>query len=249
MSLEFLSPHPDGEPAPGAPEAASPVEPWLSEAGARFEHRHGWRVAVDFGAPAEELEACRRGVGIGDRSALGKFELQGRPRILESVLEGVLAEGPPGAGETARLDDALLWASSPDRALAICEPAATPRIRELLEGAAASPRCGLVEVTAGFAAFELRGPRSGELLERLTAIDVRPDALPPGGVRAGAVAEVPAVLLRPEPGAFLVVVSAPEAPDAWEIALDVGAPLGLRPVGEAARVGAQPRVEGAPAHA
>ena len=69
------------------------------------------------------------------------------------------------------------------------------------------------------------------MLERLTAIDVRDAALPVGAVRAGAVAEVAATLLRPAVEAFLILVATQQAPDAWEIVIDAGEPLGARPVG------------------
>jgi glycine cleavage system aminomethyltransferase T len=217
VKLEFLTPSPDVS-------AASPIEPWLRAAGARFEAREGWRVAVSVGDPTSEQAACRSGVGIADRSALGKLELQGRPERLAALLE------------SAQLEEALHWRSSPDRALAVCEPGAAPRLRALLGNACEqSGDCGLVDLTAAYAAFELRGPLTRSLLERLSAIDVRPDSLPPGGVRAGMVARVPATLVCLEWQAFLVLVGAPEAPDAWEIALDEGEPLGLRAVGEEAR--------------
>jgi heterotetrameric sarcosine oxidase gamma subunit len=241
MTLGFLSPTPDGE---GGPAAESPLEPRLTEAGARFADRDGWRVATSFASEAAEHEALRVGAGIVDRSALGKLELQGAPAALDSLLASVVPGGPPESGTTAELDGATLWLPSPDRALAICEPAAVAGVRDLLESVCgASPRCGLVELTAGFAAIELRGPRAGALLERLTAIDVRDAALPVGGVRAGAIAEVAATLLRPADEAFLFLVAAQQAADAWEIVIDAGAPLGARPVGSEALARIERRTE------
>jgi len=254
MTLEFLSPTPDGEPPAEAPLAASPLQAQVEAAGASFEAREGWRVPAGFGSPEEELRACREGVAIADRSALGKLELQGRPLALAAMLQGLLGGGPPPLGTTAQLgalpelegDAALdgaaappwapVWLSSPDRALALCEPGETPRLRAVLQAAAGgSPDRGVVELTAGMAAFELRGPLARELLARLSAIDLRAERLPAGEVRAGLVAEVPATVLCVEPDALLVLVAAPEAPDAWEIAIDAGRPLGLRPVGERTR--------------
>ena len=249
MTLGFLSPVPD-RPVPDPPLASSPLEPWLREAGAQFAERDGWRVAVAFGAPADEIEALTGGVGVLDRSCQGTLELQGTPEALGSLLSGVVPGGPPGAGETTVLDGALLWLSSPDRALLLCEPAEILTLRGLLESVCGvSPHCGLVELTAGFAGIELRGPRARALLERLTAIDVRAASLPVGGVRAGAVAEVPATLLRSEEDSFLVLVGAQEAPDAWEITLDAGAPLGARPVGADALAAVSGSPRGVPARA
>jgi heterotetrameric sarcosine oxidase gamma subunit len=228
MTLGFLTPVTDPE---AGPPASSPLEPWLREAGAIFMERDGWRIAASFGDPDGELQALRRSAGLADQSSMGKFELQGTPGALGSLLAGAVPGGPPAPGEASDLDGGHLWLSSPDRALAICDPAETANLAELLQALCVSPHCGLVEITAGLAAFEARGPRARDLLERVTAIDVRDTSLPVGGVRAGAVAEVPATLIRPDDEAFLVLVGAQEAPDAWEIVLDAGTPLGVRPAG------------------
>jgi heterotetrameric sarcosine oxidase gamma subunit len=245
MTLDFLTPSGTG----GGVAAASPLEPWLREAGASFEEREGWLVATSFGSPDDELEALRTAAGIADRSAMGKLELQGTPDAIGSLLASVMPGGPPGPGETADLDGAFAWLSSPDRAMAVCEPAETRSVRDLLESVCSvSPHCGVVDLTAGLTAIELRGPRARAVLERLTAIDVRASRLPVGGVRAGAVAEVAATLLRLDDEGFLVLVAAQEAPDAWEIVLDAGGPLGARPVGAEALAKREPRGE-AMAHA
>jgi heterotetrameric sarcosine oxidase gamma subunit len=230
VTLGFLSPV-----ASQQVPASSPLEPWLSAAGARLEVRDGWRVATSFGDVPAEVAACREGIAVSDRSAMGKLELQARPDVLEAALERVAGDAPP-AGGSAALDDGFLWRSSPDRALAVCEPAAGPRLLGLLEEACerAGPAT-LVDLTAGLVAIELSGPRALELLERLTALDVRPAAFAPGEARAGEVARVPAALARTEDEGYLVLVSSPQAPDAWELVLDVGAGLGARLVGEEAR--------------
>ncbi|HEY1238485.1 MAG TPA: sarcosine oxidase subunit gamma family protein [Solirubrobacterales bacterium] len=227
MTLRFTSPV-----APGGPAASSPLEPCLIEAGARFEERDGWRVATSFRPAPDELETIRLAAGIADRSVMGKVELQGTPDAVGSLLASVVPGGPPQPGATADLDGAWVWLSSPDRAVGLCEPAGTTSLMGLLESVCdVSPHCGVVEITAGLAAIGLRGPRARDLLERLTSIDVRPSALPMGGVRAGAVAEVGATLLRPHEDEYLILVSSQEAPDAWEIVIDAGGPLGARPVG------------------
>jgi heterotetrameric sarcosine oxidase gamma subunit len=209
VSLEFLSP---------AAGASSPLEPFAAAAGARFGERDGWRVVTDYGDPEAEATARREGVTVSDRSALGKLELQGAP---EAVTEAI-----DGAG-----DAALVWRSSPDRAVVVCEPGDRAGLLDRLE----APGVTLVDQTAGLAAIELAGPRARDLLERLTALDVRPAAFPAGTVIAGVVARVPAALARTGDDEYLVLVASPQAPDAWQMAIDVGAPLGLRPAGEEAR--------------
>ena len=67
MTLEFLSPT-----APGV-IARSPMERQARKAGARFEERDGWNVAVSF--PGEER--ARSTVGFSDCSHIRKYELLG----------------------------------------------------------------------------------------------------------------------------------------------------------------------------
>jgi glycine cleavage system aminomethyltransferase T len=67
VSFEFLS--------PGAADAVarSPMERQARAAGARFEVRDGWNVAVSY--PGESLDA----VGFADASHIRKYEMQAHP--------------------------------------------------------------------------------------------------------------------------------------------------------------------------
>ena len=71
MSFEFLSP------SAGDAIARSPMERQARAAGARFEVRDGWNVAVSY--PGESLGA----VGFADASHIRKYELQGALPPLE----------------------------------------------------------------------------------------------------------------------------------------------------------------------
>ena len=73
MSFEFLS--------TGAADALarSPMERQARAAGARFEVRHGWNVAVSYAGEADAL----RIVGFADASHIRKYELQGELPPLE----------------------------------------------------------------------------------------------------------------------------------------------------------------------
>jgi hypothetical protein len=93
MSLEFLSPSAAADTAVGR----SPMERMAKAAGARFEVRDGWSVAVDYASPPRET-------GWADVSHLRKLELQG-----ESV--------PGELGEAKREGDAWICQLTPNRAL------------------------------------------------------------------------------------------------------------------------------------
>ena len=97
-SLAFLSP------GPGA-LAKSPMEPGAAAAGATFEERDGWNVAVSF--PDEERTLSS--VGFADMSHICKMEIQG------DVVRDHRTQ--PGAGHATRSEGAWWCPYSPTRAV------------------------------------------------------------------------------------------------------------------------------------
>jgi len=83
VSFEFLSP------AATDAVARSPMERQARAAGARFELRDGWNVAVSYASEAAALA----GVGFADCSHLRKYELQGELPALELGRATVEGEG------------------------------------------------------------------------------------------------------------------------------------------------------------
>jgi glycine cleavage system aminomethyltransferase T len=89
MSLAFLSP------AAGV-TAVSPIHAATAAAGATFEERDGWQVAVSFGDPDAEAAAVRDSVGWADLSHLPKTEV--REGGLSITPERGLVLGEPADG-------------------------------------------------------------------------------------------------------------------------------------------------------
>src|SRR3954447_17956597 len=75
MSFEFLAPDTAVSDERFAPVARSPMERAASAAGARFETRDGWNVAVGYASLEQEREACGQAAGWAAVSHLGKLEL------------------------------------------------------------------------------------------------------------------------------------------------------------------------------
>jgi glycine cleavage system aminomethyltransferase T len=75
VTLEFLAPDAATGGERYAPLARTPMERAARAAGARFETRDGWTVAVGYGSVEHEREACRGAAGWADVSHLGKLEL------------------------------------------------------------------------------------------------------------------------------------------------------------------------------
>ena len=125
MSFEFLAVDAASRAGRYTPVAHSPMEAQARDAGARFELRDGWSVAVAYGDGDDERRAIETTGAWTDSSALGKIELQAAPAELAGIIAG--AGGEHGElGLATRAAGAWWCPLTPDRALAICEPSRTP---------------------------------------------------------------------------------------------------------------------------
>ena len=214
-TLDFLTP--DSETA----VARTPMERLARAAGATFEQRDGWNVAVSFGAaPAEH-------VAFADRSQLVKLELHGEPETLARVLAQATGGAALSPGLAVRAADAWWCPVTPSRVLVLGEPAAGRELKAAVE----DPGVMVVEVTCGLAAMSLIGPGARELLARFCAIDVRPGVTPVGGFRPGSVARTPGYLLVEDEQRLLVLVGWALGEYLYEVVSDAAGSLGGGPVG------------------
>lgn len=220
-SLSFL------DPSGAEPLARSPLEDGWLAAGARLAERDGWRVAAGYTSEGTERAACSRAVGLADRSHLTKLELQTGPdgaaglRALVERLSG--ATPTPGRAEFAA---GAWWCPlTPTRLLVLGEPAALRGLALTGQDLAVT----VADVTAGFAAVSLLGPRGRDVLARVSALDLR--AADTGTLMPGSVARVAGLVVCERRDALLILVGSAHAQYLWETLTDAGTPLGLQPVG------------------
>jgi heterotetrameric sarcosine oxidase gamma subunit len=234
MSLEFLAPDAANGAERYAPVARTPMERAARAAGARFETRDGWSLAVGYASVEQEREACRRAAGWADVSHLAKLELHA---TAADDLSAVVAQAAGGAalelGSATRAADAWWLPLTAERALVVGEPGAVGALRERLDEAAAatSRTFSVIDATCKYGALTLVGPLAREVLARFTAIDVRPAALPVGGFRPGSIARTPGMLVREGEDRFLFLFGWALGAYVWETVSDAGTHLGAAPVG------------------
>jgi heterotetrameric sarcosine oxidase gamma subunit len=185
-------------------------------AGARFEKRDGWNVAVSFG------EDRIGQVAFADRSQIVKLELHGERDALARVIAAELE-----MGLAVRSNDAWWCPVTPSRVLVLGEPSAARELRAAVTDDAVS----MVDVTCGLAAMALIGPGARELLARFCAVDVRPAVTPVGGFRPGSVARTPGYVLVEDEQRLLVMVGWALGEYLYEVVSDAAGHLGGGPVG------------------
>lgn len=212
------------------PVARTPLHDWHAAHGARFEVRNGWNVPTVYSSPEGEAAEARRDVGVADVSATAKLSFRGKevaalvaklaPNTPAAKARGVALLNCPEPALACRVtDDSLLLLSLTEKQLHL----------DTQDG-----RILAIDVTSAYAGFCLVGPRTEELLRRLTALDVRAAAFPANSCAETSLASVEALLVR-GPNGFVPAVRAYVAWDVaeyvWERLLEAGRDLGVSPLG------------------
>jgi len=233
VSFEFLAVDAASQAGRHIPVAHSPMEAQARDAGARFELRAGWNVAVDYGDGAAERTAIETTGAWTDVSQLGKIELQAAPAELARTIAGAGGGEHGGFGLATRAAGAWWCPLTPERALVICEPSQTAALRVRLEQAADSALglASVVEVTTLYAALTLSGPSAREIFARFCALDLRQQSTPLHGLRPGSVARTPGLVLREAEDRFLVLFGWALGEYMWTVVADAGGHLGAQPAG------------------
>ena len=198
LGLHYMMPWPNRELESARPLRRSPLYAALEEKGAVFGSKMGWeRVnflrrddeGVDYtwskprwlSHSAAEHRACRDAVALFDMSSFSKLVVKGRDA--ESVLQSLVANDvavPVGRTVyTGMLNerggyesDFTLTRTGIDEYLLVTGSAQATRDANYLERMIPeSARCSVVDVTGQYAVLALMGPRSRELLARISKAD------------------------------------------------------------------------------
>ena len=209
----------------------SPLEDSLRRAGAVMRRRDGWRVAVHYGSPGGELAVCARGVGLVDRSEIGKFELRGYPEALDQIV-CLLSDSQLEPNEVLRSGSVTWCSASPDRVLALCPPTDAFALSERLHDAARrTPGVLLTDETEELAALSLLGPSAPSVVAALGAWDLETIALPRPSFSGLSLEGLPVWLLEESSARATFLVDSEYAERLLELLERVGQRFGLSLVG------------------
>jgi sarcosine oxidase, subunit alpha len=194
----------------------------------------------------EEYRAVREGVGIIDVSTLGKLDLRGADcgRLLDKVYTHRFSDLRPGRVRYALmcdeggiiLDDGTISRLSDERYFVTTTSGNLDFVHQWLDWylAGSGWDVHIANVTAGYGAMNVAGPRSREVLRKLTDCDLTSGAFPYMACREAVVSGIPVIMLRigfvGETG-WEIHCPAESSEALWEALLDAGREFGIRPFG------------------
>ncbi|MGD2043500.1 MAG: 2Fe-2S iron-sulfur cluster-binding protein, partial [Acidimicrobiia bacterium] len=237
------------------PVRYSPIQPWHERNGAKPLVAGQWIRPEHYGNPAEEVQNVRDKVGIIDVSPIGKIDLRGKDvaKLLEfvyvnkwSTLDvGRVRYGIMCAEDGVILDDGVTGRLGEDHYIMSTTSGGAGTVwnwlDEWLQTGFSDWDVKLTAVTDGYASINVAGPKSRELVARLTDIDLGPETFPYMNVRTGTVAGVDHCFVWrigfTGELSFEIHIPSQHGLTVWEALLDAGADLGVRPFGiEAQRI-------------
>jgi sarcosine oxidase subunit alpha len=237
------------------PVRVSSIQPWHETNGAVAILAGAWIRPEHYGDPDGEVRNTRQNVGITDVSPLGKLDLRG-PDVAKllnhlytnkwmklpvgSVRYGIMCEEDGVVlddGVTGRLaEDHYLMTTTSSGAATVWEWA-----ENLLQTEHPEWQVHITPVTTGFTSINVAGPKSRELVARLTDIDLSPHTFKYMQVRTGSVADIHDCFMWrigfTGELSYELHVPAGHGLHVWKELLKVGADLGVQPFGlEAQRI-------------
>ena len=237
------------------PTRFSPMHEWHQAHGAVDIVAGQWVRPEHYGSPAQEVTHVRTKVGIIDVTPLGKLDLQGTdvPRLLEMLYVNKWSKLPIGAvrygimcnEEGVVLDDGVTGRLADDHYLMTTTSSGAGTVWEWAENWLQTSGqhwdVAITPVTTAFASINVAGPKSRELVGRLTDVDLTPDAFGYMQVRRGAIADVDDCIMWrigfTGELSYELHVPAGYGLHVWERLLEAGADLDVRPFGlEAQRI-------------
>ena len=217
---------------------------WFSPTGDVPPVPHGWGRGPWTEWVAEEHRAVREGVGVIDMTLMSKFLVQGphAADVLDRLSAGAVAGDVGRVVYTQWLNEAggimadlTVTRIDDDVFLVVVSGVSHRRVERMIHAEIREGEFATVtDQTSAYALLQVQGPRSRELVQRLSPDDLSEDAFPYLTARTIEIGYSRVLALRVtyvgELG-FELYVPSDQAASLWENLEESGADLGLRPVG------------------
>ena len=213
--------------------------------GATMEDRSGWLRPSLYTSVEDEMEGVKASAGISDISPAGKLLVQGpgAANVARKLIDvtGELQAGKAQSGSRESSDGetfpVAVCCLTPEELFVTCPPERREDLARALN--AELPRAGddneaiVLDITSSYAGINVAGPRSSDLLGKLTDLDLHVDEMPNLVCVQGQFAEVQGILVRwdrGEPG-YNLYVAREYGVYVWEVLREAGEEYGLVAVG------------------
>jgi sarcosine oxidase subunit alpha len=228
------------------PRKESPLHECHVDLGAEFLWAGEWRRPKQYRNPAEECKAVHERVGIIDVSTLGKLRIRGSgavelleklyPNRFGDLKVGRIRYGAMLNDQGVILDDGTVGRLAENEFFVTTTTSGSDAIHQWIRWWMADWKIDaqVVNVSSAYAAVNVAGPSSRELMSHLTKADVSATALPYLKLAQIELAGVPAIVLRIGfVGELSYEVHFPSAYaiHVWESMLEAGKDLGILPFG------------------
>jgi sarcosine oxidase, subunit alpha len=228
------------------PRKESPLHECHVDLGAEFLWAGEWRRPRQYRDPLEECKAVHERVAIIDVSTLGKFRFRGPdavtllerlyPNRYSDLKVGRIRYGAMLNDQGVILDDGTVGRLDANDFFVTTTTTGAEAIDQWIKWWMADWRLdvNVLNVSSAYAAINVAGPRSRELMGRLTEADISAAALPYLKLAETTIAGVPALVLRIGfVGELSYEIHFPAAycEHVWEVMLAEGADLGILPFG------------------
>ena len=231
---------------PFEPAKRSSIHGRHRELGANVLWAGDWRRAYDYGDARGEALAVHESAGLIDVSTLGKLIVRGPdagefldrlyPNRFSNLKPGRIRYGVIASDAGRIMDDGTICRLDDDSYYVTTTSSGAGAVYDWFSWWLADWRLGvhLTDVTQGLAAVNLAGPKAREIMSAVTDLDCSSEAFTYLDGKQGAVAGVPALMLRigfvGEVG-YEIHFAAAHGEHVWDALLEAGAQHGLRPFG------------------
>ena len=207
----------------------------------------GWSMPIQYSGIVDEHQAVRNACGLFDVSHMGELEMRGphAGQVVNYLVTndvGQLAVGQAlytaccNAGGTI-LDDLIVYRAGDDRYLTVCNASNRAKMVEVFRSAA-EDHCEFEDRSDSTALIALQGPKAFDVLALAGSDAAKLSELKSFHFRDAVVANVACTVARTgytgEDGVE-IFCAWNEAPVLWRHLVELGGPLGLKPVGLGAR--------------
>jgi aminomethyltransferase len=217
------------------------------KAGARMVPFTGWDMPVQYTGIVDEHQAVRTAAGLFDVSHMGEIEMRGEhaAAVVDYLITNDASKLVDGQAlytcacneQGTILDDLIVYRAAQDRWLIVCNASNREKMTAHFRRAAEN-HCEFTDKSDEIALIALQGPNAFDVLDKAGADAAKLRELKSFHFRDAVIANVKCTAARTgytgEEGVE-IFCAWNDAPALWDQLLELGKPLGIKPVGLGAR--------------